>query len=170
TETVSHIAIRKLSQNKNNTEHNFMLLPDIAIQADDRGCLVIDAPMLSEETIVTNDLVHIVKDNEFKWLGRYDNIINSGGVKLIPEEIESKLASFISSRFFVMGFPDDTLGEKLVLFVEGNGIDPSILEELKSNGTLDNFEIPKELVTIAKFAETGNGKLDRKKTLNLITA
>ncbi len=169
TETVSHIAIRKLSQNKNNKEHDFEVLPNIAIRSDDRGCLVIDAPMLSEETIVTNDLVQISNEKEFKWLGRYDNIINSGGVKLIPEEIESKLASFISSRFFVKGMPDDALGEKLVLFVEGNGIDKSILEDLKSSGTLENFEIPKELVNIPKFAETGNGKLDRKKTLKLIT-
>lgn len=170
TETVSHIAVKKVSQNKNNSEYNFKLLPDISIQADDRGCLVIDAPMLSEETIVTNDLVHILSKKEFQWLGRYDNIINSGGVKLIPEEIESKLASFISSRFFVKGMPDDMLGEKLVLFVEGNRTDQSILEELKSNGALEIFEIPKELVTIAKFAETGNGKLDRQKTLNLITS
>lgn len=170
TETVSHIAIKKVSQNKNNTDHNFMLLPDISMHSDERGCLVIDAPMLSEETIVTNDLVHIISEKEFKWLGRYDNIINSGGVKLIPEEIESKLAAFISSRYFVKGMPDDMLGEKLVLFVEGIGSDQSILKKLKSNGALENFEIPKELVTIAKFAETGNGKLDRKMTLNLITS
>ena len=125
--------------------------------------------MLSEDTIVTNDLVQISNEKEFKWLGRYDNIINSGGVKLIPEEIESKLASFITSRFFVKGMPDDALGEKLVLFVEGNGIAQSVLEELKNSGALENFEIPKEVVNIAKFAETGNGKLDRKKTLKLIT-
>tara|TARA_R110002051_G_scaffold315685_1_gene394364 strand:+ start:324 stop:1412 length:1089 start_codon:yes stop_codon:yes gene_type:complete len=168
TETVSHIAIKKISQNLNGEDHNFELLPDIKIYADDRGCLVVDAPMLAEETIITNDLVQIINENEFKWLGRYDNIINSGGVKLIPEEIESKLTSFISSRFFVSAMPDDLLGEKLVLFVEGNSIDQSILEELKNKGTLENFEIPKQLVTVAKFAETGNGKLDRKKTLNLL--
>jgi O-succinylbenzoic acid--CoA ligase len=168
TETVSHIAIKKISQNLKGEDHNFELLPDIKIYADDRGCLVVDAPMLAEETIITNDLVQIINEHEFKWLGRYDNIINSGGVKLIPEEIESKLTSFISSRFFVSAMPDDLLGEKLVLFVEGNGIDQSILEELKNKGTLENFEIPKQLVTVAKFAETGNGKLDRKKTLNLL--
>ncbi|MEB8329278.1 AMP-binding protein [Flavobacteriaceae bacterium KMM 6897] len=169
TETVSHIAVKKVSQNQNRAEQNFELLPDIKIHSDKRGCLVIDAPMLADETIVTNDLIHISNEREFKWLGRIDNIINSGGVKLIPEEIENKLASFISSRFFVSGIPDEALGEKLVLFVEGNGIDQTILEELKNNGILENFEIPKELVTVAKFSETGNGKLDRKKTMRLMT-
>lgn len=169
TETVSHIAIKKISQNQNNTEQNFVVLPDIAIHTDKRGCLVIDAPMLAKETIVTNDLVDIRNEKEFKWLGRYDNIINSGGIKLIPEKIEAKLALFITSRFFVAAMPDEMLGEKLVLFVEGSGIDQSLLEDLKSKGTLENFEIPKELVTVEKFAETGNGKLDRKRTIKLFS-
>lgn len=169
TETVSHIAVKKISQNQKGIEQNFEVLPDIKIRSDERGCLVIDAPMLSEETIVTNDLVEISNEREFKWLGRIDNIINSGGVKLIPEEIEGKLASFITARFFVSGVPDEILGEKLILFIEGKGIEQTILEELRSKGLFENFEIPKEVVTIAKFAETGNGKLDRKKTMKLLT-
>ncbi|MFT4830938.1 MAG: O-succinylbenzoic acid--CoA ligase [Psychroserpens sp.] len=169
TETVSHIAVKKVSQNQSTTKQNFVVLPDIKIHSDERGCLVIDAPLLAEETITTNDLVEISSEREFKWLGRIDNIINSGGVKLIPEEIESKLASLITARFFVSGIPDEALGEKLVLFVEGNGIDQTILQELKNKGILENFEIPKDLVNVAKFAETGNGKLDRNKTMNLLT-
>ncbi|MEJ1222082.1 AMP-binding protein [Sediminicola sp. 1XM1-17] len=169
TETVSHVAIKKVSQNPDKSDRNFKVLPDIKIHADERGCLVIDAPLLSEEAVVTNDLVEIIDDHEFKWLGRYDNIINSGGVKLIPEEIESKLSSYLSTRFFVTGMPDEVLGEKLVLFVEGNGVANNFLEELKNKGSLQNFEIPKKMVSVAKFAETGNGKLDRNRTIELAT-
>ncbi len=60
-----------------------------------------------------------ISDTEFEWLGRYDSIINSGGVKLIPERIEEKLSAIIKDRFFVAGIPDEILGEKLVLIIEG---------------------------------------------------
>lgn len=170
TETVSHVAIKKVSQNRDKSEHTFKVLPDIKIHLDERGCLVIDAPLLSEEPVITNDLVEIIDEQEFQWLGRYDNIINSGGVKLIPEEIEDKLSPFLSTRFFVTGMPDDVLGEKLVLYVEGNGVDNNFLDHLKGKGALESFEIPKKIVAVANFSETGNGKLDRNKTIESTTA
>ena len=67
-------------------------------------------------------MVELISDNEFEWGGRYDSIINSGGVKLIPEKIEEKLSTLIKVRFFVAGIPDESLGEKLVLIIEGNVI------------------------------------------------
>jgi O-succinylbenzoic acid--CoA ligase len=48
--------------------------------------LVIDAPLISNEQICTNDIVELVGENQFVFLGRMDNIINSGGIKLIPEK------------------------------------------------------------------------------------
>jgi O-succinylbenzoic acid--CoA ligase len=119
---------------------------------------VIDAPNISEETIVTNDLVELVNENEFVFLGRIDNVINSGGIKLIPEQIEEKLSNKIQSRFFVTGVQDATLGEKLVLIIEG---EKQPLDETIFDG-LDKYEKPKEVFYVSKFIETQNGKIKRK--------
>ncbi len=155
TETVSHIAAKKVG------DTHFTVLPNVTISQDDRTCLVIDAPSISEETIVTNDLVEIVSGNEFAWKGRIDNIINSGGIKLIPEEIEAKLAQHFERRFFVTSVPDIDLGDKLILVVEG---DPYNLDESIFN-KLDKYEKPKETMFVPRFKETGNGKVIRKDSL-----
>ena len=74
----------------------FKTLPDIFVSQDDRGCLVIKSPHLSKQPIVTNDIVKLYSDTEFEWLGRFDNVINSGGVKIFPE---SFLNFFFSKKF-----------------------------------------------------------------------
>ncbi|MFO8148055.1 MAG: AMP-binding protein, partial [Gillisia sp.] len=118
TETVSHIAAKRLNPGKKKSKPiAFKVLPDISISTDDRGCLVIKAPKVASDVLVTNDVVEILTYKKFIWKGRYDNVINSGGIKLYPEEIERKLNKIIKRRFFVTGMPDDALGEKLVLFV-----------------------------------------------------
>ncbi len=165
TETVTHIAAKKLNNFEKPShinQSNFKLLPNISIKKDNRDCLVINAPYLSEDTIVTNDIVDIISDAEFKWIGRHDNVINSGGVKLIPEHIESKLSGVIPNRFFVIGKEDESLGEKLVLVVEGESTQFSKVEsEIKSLPSLDLYEFPKEIVFVNKFKETENGKIIR---------
>jgi O-succinylbenzoic acid--CoA ligase len=82
------------------------------------NCLVIDAPKISHEQIVTNDLVELINDHQFILLGRIDNVVNSGGIKLIPEQIEEKLSHGIHPDF-VGGIADAVFGEKLVLVIEG---------------------------------------------------
>jgi O-succinylbenzoic acid--CoA ligase len=155
TETITHIAAKKIG------EKAFTVLPNVTISYDDKNCLVIHAPRISDEVIVTNDLVELVNENQFVFLGRIDNVINSGGIKLIPEIIEEKLSGRIGNRFFVAGKPDDVLGEKLVLVVEGEAqvFDDAIFEGL------DRFEKPKEILFVSKFIETGSGKIMRKETL-----
>lgn len=165
TETVSHIAVKKLNNfTGTEVEAYFNTLPYIKVSKDDRGCLVIDAPLLSQDQIVTNDLVEIHSETSFEWLGRFDNVINSGGIKLFPEVIEKKLQSKIEEEFFIAGKPDDTLGEKLVLVLEGdtNSLDTSIFDEL------DTYEKPKEIIAVSKFEETSSGKIHRKRTLEKI--
>jgi o-succinylbenzoate---CoA ligase len=155
TETITHIAAKRVG------EKAFTVLPGVTISYDDKNCLVIHAPKISEEVIVTNDLVELTSENQFVFLGRYDNVINSGGIKLIPEQIEHKLHTHIQNRFFVTGIPDETLGEKLVLVIEGEEltIDDSIFEDL------DKYQKPKEIIFVAKFKETENGKVLRKESL-----
>ncbi|RTY72701.1 AMP-binding protein [Flavobacterium sp. LS1R10] len=152
TETITHIAAKEIG------EVAFSVLPNVKIAKDDRDCLVINAPKISSEAIVTNDIVELINENQFIFLGRIDNIINSGGIKLIPEQIEEKLATMIHSRFFVTAKQDLVLGEKLVLIIEG---EQQIIAETVFD-VLDKYEKPKEVLFVAKFAETQNGKIKRK--------
>lgn len=155
TETITHIAAKKVG------EQAFSILPNVQITQNEKGCLIIDALKITNVSIVTNDLVEILSENQFVFLGRVDNVINSGGLKLIPEQIEEKLSSKIHSRFFVGGIPDAVLGEKLVLVIEGEQ------QDLDKNlfNTLDKYERPKEVFYISAFNETPNGKIKRKEIL-----
>ena len=102
-------------------------------------------------------------------MGRKDNVINSGGVKLIPEQIEAKLSPLFKNRFFVAGIPDETLGQKLILILEGVEVDEkTILESIKKMNTLNTFEVPKTIYSIDRFIETKTGKIQRQETLNAI--
>lgn len=169
TETVSHIAAKRLNpSNKKNKPIPFKVLPDIGISTDKRGCLVVKAPKVAEEIVVTNDVVEIVTYKKFFWKGRIDNVVNSGGVKLHPEEIELKLNEIIDRRFFITGLPDEALGEKLVLFVEADFSEELLAEleeDIKNLKTLEKFEVPKKIYLVQKFEETTNGKIHRENTV-----
>nr|WP_321235594.1 AMP-binding protein [uncultured Psychroserpens sp.] len=162
TETVSHIAVRQL--NKTSEMQPFKLLRDISVSKDDRDCLVINAPALSEDSIFTNDVVEMKSGNEFEIIGRYDNMINSGGVKLFPELIEAKLQDKIEQRFFIASENDKVLGEKVVLVLESETKDLDI--SLFSN--LEKFEVPRTIYNTPKFIETSNGKIQRQKNIEAI--
>jgi O-succinylbenzoic acid--CoA ligase len=172
TETTSHIALKRLNQNQSKKESEvYCVLPEVNISVDHRGCLVVDANRVASNRITTNDLVEIVTKKTFHWLGRQDNVVNSGGIKLFPEQIEFKLAEIISQRFFVAGLSDDTLGEKLVLLIEGNGksmLRSIEVKEFLKNANLSKFEYPKEIHFVTTFEETGTNKILRKRTLEMI--
>lgn len=158
TETVSHIAAKKVG------EKAFRLMPNVTISTDKRNCLIINAPLLIDEPVITNDLVEIVDGNKFKFLGRLDNVINSGGVKINPEQVEEKLVHKINSRFMISGKPDVNLGEKVILIIESEPfpIENSIFNEL------DKYEKPKEIHFLKHFKDSNNGKLLRRETLSLL--
>lgn len=164
TETITHIAVKPL--NNCLTNNYFKTLPQVNISKDKRDCLVIEAPKISDNKIVTNDLVKIVTKKQFKWLGRIDNIINTGGVKIIPEEVEQKLSKILPFRFFIAGLPDKLLGEKVVLLCEGK---PIKIDE-SFNDKLTKFEKPREILFCKKFIETTTQKINRKETLKLVTS
>lgn len=154
TETITHIAARKMGAKA------FTTLPNVVLSQDENNCLLIHANNISNEIIHTNDIVELVSENKFVFLGRFDTIINSGGIKLIPEQIEEKMMPFIKNRFFVIGKADKELGEHLVLVVEGKEM-PIDIDKIE---TLDKYERPKEIVFIPKFKETPTGKVIRKET------
>lgn len=166
TETLTHIALRRL----NGTEQSeyFKTLPGISIGTDERGCLVIHAPHLDQPDVVTNDLVEIIASNHFRWLGRADHVINSGGIKIFPELVERKLEGKLSHRFIISSLPDQKLGRKVVLVVEvKSGIDPGLhLENLYS--LLQPYERPRAVVFLEKFPETFSSKISRIEIQKLI--
>ena len=163
TETCTHIAIKSLDVDAKDV---YNVLPNVTITKDDRGCLVISATTISDETIITNDVVKLVSKTQFQWLGRFDIVINSGGVKLFPEQIEKKLSQLITSRFFIAGIPDETLGEQVVLVIETDSefeLDKKVLSNL-----LLKYEIPKAIFFVKKFKVTPTGKVHRSNTLKEI--
>lgn len=172
TETITHIALKRINQLKNietDQESNaFKVLPEVSITMDNRDCLVINAPRISDAEVLTNDVIRMISETEFEWLGRYDNVINSGGIKLFPERIEAKLTKIVMQRFFVAGLPDEKLGQKLVLFVEGKSDIGNSLETISGSVFLDKFEIPKDVILVSSFKETKNGKVNRMATLRSV--
>ncbi|MGB5169898.1 MAG: AMP-binding protein [Eudoraea sp.] len=166
TETITHIALKRLSKENSDQPMPFAVLPGITIGIDNRNCLIINAPLILENSMITNDIVEMVSEKEFNWLGRYDNIINSGGIKLFPEIIEKKLGQLIPLKFFISSIPDEVLGEKVVLILEGDKTD-AYHEAIEKAG-LSNYEKPKELFFLPKFKMSQNGKILRTKTLSAI--
>lgn len=168
TETLTHIAARQINHLEALDKlPPFQTLENVKINKDERGCLVIKAPKVTDKTIVTNDLVEIESENTFRLLGRYDNIVNSGGIKIIPEEVEQKLSRLISSRFFVSSIPDEVLGEKLILFIEGSFSEEETLQlknKVEASHEIGTYQKPKEIYFISSFVETHSGKIKRQAT------
>ncbi|MBC8485869.1 MAG: AMP-binding protein [Bacteroidetes bacterium] len=164
TETITHVALKKLSGP--DTDNYFKALKEIWFEKDKRGCLVVIAPHLSDKKFVTNDLIDLKNDKEFEFTGRYDNVINSGGIKISPEKIEQKLEPFVLQRFFIAGIPDEKFGERAVLIIEGTKSSLSDFEEIILKSGLSKYEIPKQIFYVDCFSETENGKIIRKETLN----
>ena len=166
-ETLSHIALKQIYPI---CEDYFTILDGVEISLDKRGCLKISAPQLNPEILQTNDLVELKNEKQFKFLGRYDNVINSGGVKIFAEELENKLKSELGDTIHdlvFLGKADESLGEKLVLVIEGQENDAIKLHISKINYK-NRFHIPKEVLFLDKFPRSENGKVLRKEILKLI--
>ncbi|OJJ13989.1 hypothetical protein BKI52_44795 [marine bacterium AO1-C] len=174
TETVTHIALRRIS-GVNNQDH-YQILPRVEIRQDARQCLEIKSPTTLHRWITTNDLVELTATDQFRWLGRFDRVINSGGVKVQAEKVEKALAQVLHQqqvvcRFFVAGLPHDRLGEQVVAILELSNLQDSTQAQLLTalKETLSNYEVPKAIHCIAQFAETPTAKIDRLKTLRQIS-
>jgi len=159
TETVSHFAVKNLSKG----ESYFSVLPGISISLDKRNCLMVHAPKLNQEKLITNDVVLLLSSKKFVWVGRYDNIINSGGIKIYPEELEKQIGIQVKPRYFISSIKDITLGQKVVLVIEGKKIKVNL-----NWGEIEPIKQPKSIFFIDKFIETKSGKIRRQKTLELL--
>jgi O-succinylbenzoic acid--CoA ligase len=161
TETVSHIALRSL--NGQNRSNEYQALEGVWFEQDERECLVVHAPHINKKELITNDIVLLKSKTSFEWCGRFDNVINSGGIKLFPEIMENKIAPLIEQRFYISSQKDELLGEKVILIIEGEVFSTVDLQNLrmKLSTSLNNFEMPRAFVFIPKFEETSTGKVKR---------
>lgn len=162
TETISHIALRKVGIE---TDERYHLVPNISISTIDNQ-LVITAPSLGIKELKTTDIVEIVDDNSFKWLGRSDFVINSGGVKIHPEKVEALLGSKINAPFFITSEADEKLGEIVVLVIEkeNHSIDNQWLEK-SFYASLPKYHSPKKVSLVSSFIRTASGKINRIETV-----
>ncbi|TPE46328.1 AMP-binding protein [Pontibacter mangrovi] len=173
TETASHVALRKL--NGADAADYYNVLRDIEVGLDKRGCLTIKGDVTNNELLVTNDIVELLTPTRFRWIGRADNTINTGGVKVQTEKVELAIAEAFadltdSPRFFIAPQPDEVLGDKIVLVLEGHPLAPEaeqdVLQRLRQH--LKKFEMPKEVYYSPSFSETATGKVSRQRTLQKI--
>ncbi|MCC9135227.1 AMP-binding protein [Pontibacter silvestris] len=170
TETASHIALRLLNGNK--PIEYYEVLNGLKIGLDKRGCLTVKGDVTNNELLITNDLVELLTPTRFRWIGRADNTINTGGIKVQLEKVEKAVAESLAilenaSRFFVATQPDELLGEKIILVVEGEPLTPETEQELITHlrAMLKKFEVPKQILYSSSFSETASGKILRQRTM-----
>ena len=154
TETCSHVALRPMGSLL------YKAMPGISFYAGDDGRLTIDAPEYSFRTLTTNDIVEIADPQTFRWLGRADNVVNSGGVKLFPEQLERRLAGHIAVPFYLKGEEDSKWGTRLVLVAECAESEADALADICA-AVLDAYSRPKEIRCVASLPRTSNGKIRR---------
>lgn len=159
TETLTHIAVRRITPEPVDF---FTCLPGIEVRKSNNGCLQIISDRLTS-TIDTTDLVEVYTNSSFKWLGRADFTINSGGVKVQPERIEAIISDLIGRRFLITSVHDDALGQGVVLLVEGAPFskekEKGMMRTIKSR--IHAYETPKKIIYKPQFDLTKNGKIKR---------
>lgn len=177
-ETLSHIALKEINPK---AEVYFTLFDGIEISRDSRNCLKINAPQLNPRLLQTNDIVEIPDPKHFRFLGRADNVINSGGAKIYPEVLEGLLKKQIQNEIVFLGSPDETYGQKLILVIEQKSTktdgksaknqqtpdaDRNKLRDIVLNFPFEkSYFKPKEILFVPKIPRTPNGKVNRPKLL-----
>ena len=158
TETLSHIALRRLSGPS--ASEWYLPFKGISVHTNKEQCLCIKAPMLCTNELVTNDIAEVRGDGSFRILGRKDNIINSGGVKIQIESVEEMLYEQGLRNFAISSYPDDKFGEIVVLLTtQANNIEIN---------RLPKYWQPKRILTIKEIPLTGNGKIARRQVKELV--
>jgi len=162
TETLSHIALRRLSGE--GASEWYEPFPSVRVSLNPDGCLVIDAPEVCEETLVTNDIAEIeASGRRFRILGRKDNVICSGGIKIQAEEVERTLKPYLDAPYLISKRPDPKFGEIVVLLTEGD------ISEARDacERILPKYQQPKLYKRVDNIPLTETGKPARKEAENL---
>ncbi|HPF89213.1 MAG TPA: AMP-binding protein [Flavobacteriales bacterium] len=167
TETVTHVALRALNAATGAQEYGvnapFRAIGKVSFGRDPRGCLVVYTPHLSVKQHVTNDLVELIDDTAFRWLGRFDNVILSGGKKIFPEGLEARTSGVIPYAHYFTATPDDVLGQTVMLVLETDRPQDEVLPEVMERimEALEPHEWPRRVQAIRSLQRTGTGKVIR---------
>ena len=161
TETLSHIALRRLSGPE--ASEWYTPFPSVSVSLNDEGCLVIDAPEVCAERLVTNDIAELTTQRGFRILGRKDNVICSGGIKIQAEEVEKLLRPHLREPYLISKRPDEKFGEVVVLLTEGS------VEEARQvcERVLPKYHQPRAYVHVDQIPLTETKKPARKQAEEL---
>jgi o-succinylbenzoate---CoA ligase len=168
TETISHIALKRLSFP---ADEYYTTVGDISIETNKAEQLIIKGAVTNNQKLISNDRVKFLSPTTFKWLGRIDNIVNSGGVKIQIEDVETSIRLLfndldIKNQFFLARKSDVYLGDIIVLFIESKKQlnQNDLMTKLKDY--LEKFSSPKEIIQVPKFEETSSGKINKRAIIN----
>ncbi len=157
TETLSHIALRRL--NGPDASEWYAPLPGVSVHLSAEGTLCIDAPAVCAARLVTNDIAELDDAGHFRILGRKDNTINSGGIKIQIETLETALALHMDSPFCITSAPDPHFGEIVVMLVQGEDSVEKSMELCRK--VLHPYSRPRRILQVESLPRTGSGKPDR---------
>ena len=157
TETLSHIALRRL--NGTDTSDWYTPFEQVRIRLSEEGTLIIHAPNVCSEELKTNDIAEINEEGKFRILGRKDNTINSGGVKIQIEQVESRLKKHLDTPFLISARKDAKFGEIVVLIYNKVGNEDDIRRICEME--LPTYWVPKAYIGVDELPMTGTGKPDR---------
>ncbi len=161
TETITHIALRPL--NGQQVSDVYHCIAGVRVHTTPDGCLCIKAPHLSIANLCTTDMAILYSPTTFQLLGRKDFVINSGGIKINPLDLETKLAEFIILPFVTTAIPHPTLSKAVVLLIESEkplANEPALLAQIKK--ALPAYHAPKQLLYTSQLPRKANGKIDRR--------
>lgn len=163
TETLSHIALRRL--NGRNPGRFYTPLPSVELSLTPDNRLIVDAPLVADERCITNDIAELLPDGRFRIIGRSDNTINSGGIKIQIEEVEQLLSAHIEANFAITSIPHPKFGESVVLLVD-DSVNPQAIATIVTT-ILPRHQQPAIIHLTQSIPLTGNGKIDRAATKDL---
>jgi O-succinylbenzoic acid--CoA ligase len=174
TETATHIAVRRLD-GLNPTPY-YTVLDGITIGMDERNCLTVQGAVTNNRKLVSNDIIEMVPGDQFRWLGRLDNVINSGGIKIFPEALEARIQKIVSTgsrhetAVMIFGLPDERLGERVAVVFERPELSGEFIEQMhiRFQQHFDKYERPLTIYNLAEFIYQPNGKIDRRRTRALL--
>jgi O-succinylbenzoic acid--CoA ligase len=171
TETLSHLALRCVNGNKKSEIYQAM--NGVSFDIDNRSCLVINDTLLGIRRLATNDIVELIDPNSFRWKGRIDNVVNSGGIKIHLEETEELIRQIlldnsIRENFCLVPKPDRALSQILVLLLESSKDETQAAQLLKLiRKEMPKYQAPREIVFVPKLHMTMTGKIDRIKNASV---
>jgi len=173
TETVSHIALRRV--NGYDRSGYFTALPMVEVKTSAEGALRLRADVTNGQWMQTNDLVEVLSPTTFRFKGRLDFVINSGGIKLHLDTLEQEISTYleeigVTQPYFLAGIPDETLGQKMVLVIERFNLEEAENLKIYLKAKLPKYHDIKAVFSLPKLEYTPNGKINRIASMALLNS